>query len=435
MIIRHAYTALVAVGTDGWYDDIVRACEANDGQWERWRWRNGTLFRRDKYGDDHIVLRDRATTSRALTEAHKGHAGVRSMLKTLRISYWWPSMAKDVKDKVARCTECARFGPRLPIEPAGRIFVHQPFDVLLFDFVSGLPESNGRSAFIVGIDAYSGFVRAESVKKMTAEVAKSFFINAFLLVFGAPRVVHTDNGTHFLGSFHDFVTGLGVRHCFSSPHFPRAHGKVERVHRMLLDQLRKAHSGFSWPSYLPVAAWHVNTRSPKEDRAPLELLMGVRPRGDIERHVINAIEPPDVPEDAEREAYMDVVRQGGADEGAVHQVHQGHHQAPQEPFSNAPQGPDYAAPQGRQDRAPQEHRAPQGPQRVDKGKRDRYKTGDLVWVYDHGARKGVGRKLVGKWRGPAVVVWVGSQGGVVVRDTFGGVEKRVNISDIKRFVQ
>ena len=61
--------------------------------------------------------------------------------------------------------------------------------------------------------------------------------------------------------------------------------------------------------------------------------------------------------------------------------------------------------------------------------------GDLVWVYDHGARKGVGRKLVGKWRGPAVVVWVGSQGGVVVRDTFGGVEKRVNISDIKRFVQ
>ena len=58
-----------------------------------------------------------------------------------------------------------------------------------------------------------------------------------------------------------------------------------------------------------------------------------------------------------------------------------------------------------------------------------------MWVYDHGARKGVDRKLVGKWRGPAVIVWVGSQGGVVVRDTFGGVEKRVNISDIKRFVQ
>ena len=196
-------------------------------------------------------------------------------------------MAKDVKDKVMRCMECACFGPRLLVEPAGRIFMYQPFDILLFAFISGLPKSNGRSAFIIGVNAYSGFVRAESVKNMTAEVAKSFFISAFMLVSGAPRVVHTDNGTHFLGSFHDFVTGLGVKHCFSSPHFLRAHGKVERVHRMLLDQLWKAHSGFSWPAYLPVVAWHVNTRSPKEGRAPLELLMGMQPRGEIERRIIN----------------------------------------------------------------------------------------------------------------------------------------------------
>ena len=433
MVVRRPCIALTAVGTDEWYEDIVRACEANRGQWERWRWRNGTLFRRDEYGDDRIVLRGQATISQALTEAHKGHAGVRSMLKALRVSYWWPTMASDVKDKVMQCTEYTRFGPKLPMEPAGRIFVHQPFDVLLFDFVTGLPESNGRSAFIVGIDAYSGFVRAEPVKKLTADVAKSFFINAFMLVFGVPRVVHTDNGTHFFGSFHDFVTGIGVRHCFSSPHFPRAHGKVERVHRMLLDQLRKAHSGFSWPAYLPVAAWHVNTRSPKEGRAPLELLMGVRPRGELERHIVNTIVPPDVPADAEREAYMDVVRQDVADDVAAHQVHEGHNQAPQEAFSNAPQGPDYTTPQGFRDQAPQEHRAPQGPRGVNSGRRDRYKSGDLVWVYDHGARKGVGRKLVGKWRGPAVVVWVGSQGGAIVRDVNGGVEKRVNISDIKRY--
>ena len=187
-------------------------------------------------------------------------------------------MASDVKDKVMLCTECVHFGPKLPVEPTGWIFVHQPFDLLLFDFVSVLPKSNGRSAFIVGIDAYSGFGRAEPVRKMTADVAESFSISAFMFVFGAPRVVHTDNGTHLLGIFHDFVTGLGVRHCFSSPHFPWAHGKVKCVHRMLLDQLQKAHLGFSSLAYLQVVAWHVNTRSPKEGRAPLELLMGVRPR-------------------------------------------------------------------------------------------------------------------------------------------------------------
>ena len=61
-------------------------------------------------------------------------------------------------------------------------------------------------------------------------------------------------------------------------------------------------------------------------------------------------------------------------------------------------------------------------------------SGDLVWVYNHGARKGIGRKLVGKWRGPAIVVWVGNQGGVVLRYVDKGNLKRVNISDIKRFV-
>ena len=162
--------------------------------------------------------------------------------------------------------------------------------------------------------------------------------------------------------------------------------------------------------------------------------MGVRPGGEIERRIVNTIEPQDVPEDAAPEAYMDVVQQDVANDRAAHQVHQRHNQAPQEPFSCAPQGPDYAALQGFEDQAPQEHRAPQGLQRVDSGRRDRYKSGDLVWVYDHGARKGARRKLLGKWRGPVVVVWIGSQGGVVVRDVNGGVEKRVKFSDIKRYV-
>ena len=107
---------------------------------------------------------------------------------------------------------------------------------------------------------------------------------------------------------------------------------------MLLDQLWEVHLGFSWLAYLPVAAWHVNTWSPKEGRAPLQLLMGVRPRGEIERHIINTIEPPDVPEDAEREAYMDVVRQGGTGDDAAHQVHHGHYHAPQEPFNSSLKG-------------------------------------------------------------------------------------------------
>ena len=305
---------------------------------------------------------------------------------------------------------------------------------MLFDFVSGLPNSDGKSAFIVGIDAYGGFVQAEAVRYQTADAAKAFFIHAFLLIFGAPRVVHTDNGSHFLGNFRDFLLGMGIQQCLSSPYFPRAHGKVERVHRLLLDQLRKSYGGFSWPAYLPVAVWHVNARTPKNGRAPLEVLMGIRPRGEMERRIINLIDPAGVPEDEEREAYMEVVRQGVVNDNGAHQVHQGHSQALQEQVSDAPHKPVKSAPQGSNDQAPQEHRAPQEPQRFDSGKRDRLKQGDLVWVYDHGVRKGVGRKLEGKWRGPATIVWVGNHGGLGVKYVNEGMVRRVNVSNIKPFV-
>ena len=71
MVIRRPCAALMTAGIDKWYNDIVRACEANEGQWERWQWRNRTLFRRDEYGDDRIVLRCQATILQALTKAHK----------------------------------------------------------------------------------------------------------------------------------------------------------------------------------------------------------------------------------------------------------------------------------------------------------------------------------------------------------------------------
>ena len=54
---------------------------------------------------------------------------------------------------------------------------------------------------LTAVDVFSGFVIAQSVKAMTANVSVQFLVNHVILSYGLPRVMHSDNGTHFAGLF------------------------------------------------------------------------------------------------------------------------------------------------------------------------------------------------------------------------------------------
>ena len=107
------------------------------------------------------------------------------------------------------------------------------------DYASGLPEvQSGEVGFLAAVDCYTGYVIAQPVQAMTSEVSVRFLVEFVLFKYGLPRAIQTDNGTHFAGAFEEVCKRLKIpMHC-STPYFPRSHGKIERVHRLLLDRMR-----------------------------------------------------------------------------------------------------------------------------------------------------------------------------------------------------
>lgn len=50
------------------------------------------------------------------------------------------------------------------------------------------------------------------------------------------HTVQTDNGSEFLGGFHEHLEGLGITHLFTYPHCPKVNGVVERFNRTIQEE-------------------------------------------------------------------------------------------------------------------------------------------------------------------------------------------------------
>jgi len=90
--------------------------------------------------------------------------------------------------------------------------------------------------FITIIDLASKVAYAERVRTASAHNARTV-LEHFQAETSIPvHTVQTDNGSEFLGVFHDQLELLGIKHCFSYPRSPRINGVIERFNRTLQEE-------------------------------------------------------------------------------------------------------------------------------------------------------------------------------------------------------
>ena len=95
---------------------------------------------------------------------------------------------------------------------------------------------NKRWCFMSVIDVVSKYAYCSVVKGLTAQRARDVLI-AFQQSYQVPpRVVQTDNGSEFLGEFHEYLTAAHITHQFIYPHSPRINGVVERFNRTIQEE-------------------------------------------------------------------------------------------------------------------------------------------------------------------------------------------------------
>ena len=104
----------------------------------------------------------------------------------------------------------------------------------------------GRVFYIrTAIDDITKIAFAYTYTNHSSRVSVNFLKKLQYLLPYPIQNIHTDNGSEFLGEFHEELEKQGVQHYFSAPHCPKQHAAIERFNRTLQEEFIQEGNGYS----------------------------------------------------------------------------------------------------------------------------------------------------------------------------------------------
>lgn len=212
------------------------------------------------------------------------HAGWRAVDILLSSSYHWPNMSGQIKATIRACATCQANNPKSidkMIIQQNSEFIQTKISV---DLIGPLPESKtGKRYILTIIDTKSRFASSFSLKNKSAmETAEA--LKLFILQFGLPQEIQSDNGTEFINSTIDqLLHTLDISRALSSPYSPRTNGKIERLNGTLIGKIRKYlvdNQNTDWESALPFVtfAYNVSPHTSLNGYSPFEVFFARQPK-------------------------------------------------------------------------------------------------------------------------------------------------------------
>jgi hypothetical protein len=240
-----------------------------------------------------------------------GHLASPSILKSLKLRFWWPNMDNDFRNFIRSCPTCQLasstdrppVNPLHPLPPPGI-----PFHTWSIDFQQDLPlTNNGNSQIIDAICSATKLYVSKAVPDRSAKTV-SLFLFELMTKFGAPHAIITDRGSSFMAEvLQDYLRLQQTHHYPSTPYHPQTNGAVERAHRVLQGILEPMTLGCrdKWDEFLPVATFVMNSRTHTVTGfSPFQLVYGFSPRmpGDLSpRYIFDPSDSQDRASYTERE--------------------------------------------------------------------------------------------------------------------------------------
>ncbi|KAM0793640.1 hypothetical protein ACM66B_001072 [Microbotryomycetes sp. NB124-2] len=168
-----------------------------------------------------------------------GHAGRDRLAAHLSSTFYWPKMALDISEYLPTCPKCQQFGPRVMRAQTNPVTVLRPMQLLSMDYMS-LPAASGYKTVLVIIDYFTRYVWA--YKFTTAGTGKTTIkaLTDLFRVFGQPKVLMSDNGSHFANKEVDaFCADCAIVVAKTPPYSPHTNGAVEGANGLLINALKK----------------------------------------------------------------------------------------------------------------------------------------------------------------------------------------------------
>ncbi|VDH95532.1 Hypothetical predicted protein, partial [Mytilus galloprovincialis] len=160
-----------------------------------------------------------------------GHLGQKKTLDKLKQAFLWYNMRKDCDDYVSTCATCsqnkkAHVQPRAPL---GQFHAGYPMERVHLDILGPFNTSNsGNNYVLMMVDQFTKWVEMAALPEQTAKLIAEKFIVHFVVTFGCPLEIHTDQGRNFDSDlFKTLCDALEIAKTRTTPYHPSSNGQVE----------------------------------------------------------------------------------------------------------------------------------------------------------------------------------------------------------------
>ena len=146
-----------------------------------------------------------------------GHQGHDHTLSLLQECFWWPGMAKQMRQVIRSCTHCLEYEGGIPKAPLCPIVATAPLDLLRVNFSSiettlELNQSPRVTNVLVFQDHFTKHMLAYLTPDQTVKTAAKFLYGGYISIFGALARLLSDRGASFTSSvIEELCMILGVK--------------------------------------------------------------------------------------------------------------------------------------------------------------------------------------------------------------------------------
>lgn len=204
------------------------------------------------------------------------HPGIRNTRKIVTSKFFWPSMNQDISTWTKACLSCQRAKVhRHVVTPLGKFPPSQRFEHIHIDIVGPLRLSNDYRYCITIIDRCTSWPEAVPVREITAEVVARALYENWIVRYGCPLRISTDQGRQFESLlFTSLMKKFGVTRIRTTAFHPQANGKIERWHRTMKAALMARNATTNWTEELPTVLLGLRTALRHDNLSPAQMTYG-----------------------------------------------------------------------------------------------------------------------------------------------------------------